>query len=174
MTFLLEQGLAIELGSVTLEKASLLLLIGAKASALDVSERAQALERVAGRNTDRRGSRGGKSREPRQRFRAESLYVVDVHILMFSSRHPFRGQSVQTLHGCNGVPHCDQHRWEQLLRACHAHSITKRHASRCGDTSSNCQVSVRSREIPYLRTSGSHVQGQVSGYISLMTESYSS
>ena len=129
MTFLLEQGLEIELGSVTPEKASLLLLIGAKASALAVNERAQALERVAGRNTDRRGSRESKPREPRQRFRAESLDVVEVHILMFSSRHLFRGQSGRTLCGCHGVSHCDQHRWEQLQRACHAHSITKRHAS---------------------------------------------
>ena len=53
---------------------------------------------------------------------------VEVHILMFSSPLSFRGQSVQTVCGCNSVPHCDQHRWEQLQRACHAHSITKRHA----------------------------------------------
>ena len=118
MTCLLEQGFEIELGSVTLEKASLLLLIGAKSSALVVNERA-----------DRRGSRGGKSQEARQRFRAESLDVAEEHILMFWSRHLFRGQSVQTLSGCNSVPHYDQHRWEQLQRACHAHSITKRHAS---------------------------------------------
>ena len=100
---------------MTREKASLLALIGAKASALDVSERAQALEGVAGRNTDRCGSRGGKSREPRQRFSAESLDVAEVHILMFPSPHSFRGHSVQTL-------------WMQQ-RACHDHSITKRHAS---------------------------------------------
>ena len=67
MTLLLGQGLEIELGFVTLEKASLLLLIRSKASALDVSERAQVLQRVAGQNSSRRGSRGGKSREPRQR-----------------------------------------------------------------------------------------------------------
>ena len=91
---------------MTLENASLLLLIGAKASTL------------AGRNTDLRGSREGKSREPRQRFRSASLDAAEVHIHMFSSRHSlswFR------------VPYCDQHRWEQLQ--CHAHSITKRHAS---------------------------------------------
>ena len=45
MTFLLEQGLEIELGFVTLKNGSFLLLIGAKASALDVGERAQAVER---------------------------------------------------------------------------------------------------------------------------------
>ena len=49
---------------------------------------------------------------------------------MLPSHHSFRGQSVQTLCGCNAVPHCDQHRLEQLQRACHAHSITKCHASR--------------------------------------------
>ena len=129
MTFLLEQGLEIELGFVKLEKAPLLLLIGAKASALDVSERAQALERVAGRHTDRRGSRGSKSWDPRQRIRAESLDAVEVHIIMFSSRHSFRGQSVHTSCGCKCVPHCDQHRWEQQQRVCHSHSSTKRHAS---------------------------------------------
>ena len=86
MTLLLEQGFEIELGLVTLEKSSLLLFIGAKASALDMSERAQVLERFAGRNTNRRGSRGGNSQEPRQRVRVESLDVVEVHILMFSSR----------------------------------------------------------------------------------------
>ena len=58
-----------------------------------------------------------------------SLDVAEVHTLMFSSRLSFCGQSVQTLCGCNSVPLCDQHRWEQLQRACHAHSVTKRHAS---------------------------------------------
>ena len=83
-------------------------------------EGVQVLEKVAGRNTDRRGSPGGKSQDARQRSKAESLDDVEVHILMFSSRHLFRGQSVQTLCGCNSVPHCGQYRWEQLQRACHA------------------------------------------------------
>ena len=49
-----------------------------------------------------------------------------------------------------------------------------------GDTSNNCQVSVHVDKycdlvgFPDLCTSRSHVQGQVSKYISLMTESYSS
>ena len=49
-----------------------------------------------------------------------------------------------------------------------------------GETSSNCQVSVYVDKycdlvgFPDLCASRSHVQGQVSGYISLMTESYSS
>ena len=45
MTFLLEQGLEIEIGFVALEEASLLLSVGAKTPALKVSESIQALER---------------------------------------------------------------------------------------------------------------------------------
>ena len=92
MTFLLKQGLEIELVFVTLERASLLLLIGAKASAWDVSERAQALEKVAGRNTDRRGSRGGKSREPRQRFGAATGCRRSTHSHVFEP--PFVSRTV--------------------------------------------------------------------------------
>ena len=122
--FRLEQGLKNKIGSVTLEESSFLLSTGAKTPALEVSERVQALERVAGRNFGRRGSRG-----------AGSLGIVQSHILMSSSRSSswFRGQSFQILCECDSAPHCDgkrhQHRWEQLQRSCHVHVITKRYVS---------------------------------------------
>ena len=86
MTFLLEQGLEIEIGFVTLEEASLLLSIEAEAPALHMSERVQSFDRVAD-CTGRRGSRGGKSQGPRQRSGAGSLDDVQAHILTVSSRH---------------------------------------------------------------------------------------
>ena len=58
MMFRLEQGLENKIGSVTREEASFLLSTGAKNKALEVSERVQALDRAAGRNFGRRGSRG--------------------------------------------------------------------------------------------------------------------
>ena len=130
MTFLLEQDLEIVVGFVTRETASLLMSAGAKAPALDVIEREYKFGRklqvetliVVGVVEANPGNRGNVLGQ-------RSLDVAEVHTLMFSSRLSFCGQSVQTLCGCNSVPLCDQHRWEQLQRACHAHSVTKRHAS---------------------------------------------
>ena len=59
MTCLLEQGLEIEIGFVTLEEAPLLLSIEAEAPTLHVSERLQSLDGVAD-CTGRHGSRGGQ------------------------------------------------------------------------------------------------------------------
>ena len=103
--------------------------IAAKTSALEVSERVQALERAAGRNFGRRGSRGEKSRGPRQNFGAGSLEIVQSHILVSSSRSLswFRGRHAIAYHIATGSKH--QHRWEKLRRTCHVHLINKRHVS---------------------------------------------
>ena len=103
--------------------------------ALEVSERVQVLERAAGRNFGRRGSRGEKSQGPRQHFGAGSLEIVQSHILISSSRSLSwcRGLSFQILCKCDSVPHCDgkrhQPRRERLQRTCHVHLITKAHVS---------------------------------------------
>ena len=129
MMFRLEQGLENKIGSVTREEASFLLSVGAK----NPAARECKLWRELQVETLVVVGAVGKSRGPRQRFGAESLDIVQSHILMSSSRSLswFRGQSSQILCECDSVPHCDgkrhQHRWEQLQRTCHVHSITKRH-----------------------------------------------
>ena len=122
MIFQLEEGFGNKIGSVTLEEASFLLSIRVKnPAALEVSERVQALERAAGRNFGRRGSRG------------KILGTASItHCHVFEPFVWFRGQSFQILCECDSVPHCygkrHQHRWE-LQRMCHVHLLTKRDVS---------------------------------------------
>ena len=122
---------------MTLKEALLLLFNGTKASALDGDTKLW--REVAGRNTDRR--------------------------VRFSSRHSFRGQSVQTSCGCSSVPLCDEPRWEAATVG----------VPRPFDyQTSSCITTVATRATSDKYISRSHVQDQVSGYISRMTESYSS
>ena len=81
MTFLLEQSLENEVGSMVLEEVLPLSSSGADAPALAVSERMQALEKNVSRGTGRRGGRGGGSLGPRQRSGIESLDGVQSQIL---------------------------------------------------------------------------------------------
>ena len=80
MTFLLEQSLENEVGSMLLEEVLPLSSSGADAPAPVVSERVQALERRKSEN-GRCGGRGGGSREPRRRSGTESLDGVQSQIL---------------------------------------------------------------------------------------------
>ena len=105
-------------------------------------ERAQALEKVEGRNTDRRGSRGGKSREPRERFRAETLDVVEVHIPCVRAAIRFVNSlfklyvDAMAWHIATSIAGSSNSGRATPIRQSH---VTHHNS---GDTSSNCQVSV--------------------------------
>ena len=67
---------------------------------------------------------------------------------MFSSRHPFRGQSVQTLCGRTSVPHCDQHRWAAAVGVPRPFDYQTPCMDNSGDTSSNCSsLGLRRQEL---------------------------
>ena len=77
MTFLLEQSLVNEVGSMVLEEVLPLSSSGADAPEPAVSERVQALEGNVSRGTGRRGGRGGGTRGPRQR--EQKVWTVCSH-----------------------------------------------------------------------------------------------
>ena len=113
MTFLLKQSLEIEIGFVALEEASLLLLVGAKTPALEVSGRIQVLERFEVKALVVVGAVEASPATRDNALEQELGNVVQVFILTFPSRHSLFWSREQSLHTF-------KHRWEQLGRTCHA------------------------------------------------------
>ena len=135
MTFLLEQGLEIEICFETLEDATLFFCRLSEGSSTACGTREYtlwielqiALVVVVGAVGTNPGDRDSAP---------EEVWMSYKHTFSrFSFRHSlswFRRQSFRTLCGRDSEPQCcgkrHRHRWEQRQRTCHAH-FTKRHAS---------------------------------------------